>query len=155
MNRRSLLAGVAASGTAIAGCASIEATVFQESTTPEVPSDPDDPIARATIGSPTDDDSPHRVRLWNRTDEQRSIGLDLEAESATFEGDYDLEPDAHVVIFLHDQAEYAVTVTVDGDEVESTTLEADSFDDPCPSTELFVLADDEFETTTEPESNHC
>ncbi|WP_339104028.1 hypothetical protein [Haloterrigena salinisoli] len=154
MNRRSLLAGVAASSAAIAGCASIEATVFQESTAPEVPSDPDDPIARATIGA-SSDDSPHRIRLWNRTDDQRSIGLDLEAETATFEGNYDLASDAHVVIVLHDRAEYAVTVTVDGDEIESTTLEAESFDDPCPATELFVLEDDEFEMTTESESDHC
>ena len=155
MDRRSLLAGVAASSAVVAGCASTEATVLQESTTPEVPSDPDDPIARATIGASSDDDSFHRIRLWNWTDDQQSVGLDLEAETAAFEGDYDLAPDAHVVVFLHDPAEYELTVTVDGDEIESTTLEADVFDDPCPATELFVLEDDEFEMTTESESDHC
>lgn len=155
MDRRSLLAGVAASSAALAGRVSTEATVVQESTTPEVPSDPDEPIARATVGSPSVDGSPHRVRLWNRTDGQRSIGLDLEGETATFEGNYDLAPDAHVVIFLRDRAEYAVTVTVDGDEVESTTLEADSFDESCPATEVFVVEDGTVETRTDSESDHC
>ncbi|WP_126663375.1 hypothetical protein [Haloterrigena salifodinae] len=155
MNRRSLLAGVAASGAAIAGCASIEATVFQESTTPEVPSNPDDPIARATIGSPSDDDSPHRVRLWNRTDDQRSIGLEIDSETATFDGSYDLESDAHVVVTIRNRDEYAVVVSVDDATVAETTLEPSSFDEPCPATELFVLEDGEFESTFEPESDHC
>lgn len=155
MDRRSLLAGVAASSAALAGRVSTEATVIQESTTPEVPSDPDDPIARATVGSQSVDGSPHRVRLWNLTDERQSVGLEIESETTDFEGNYDLEPDAHVIVMLHESDEYAVTVSVDSTAAESTILEADSFDEPCPATELFVLEDGTVETRTDSESNHC
>lgn len=156
MRRRSLLAAVAASSAAVAGCFSTDATVVQESTTTvEVPDDPDEPIARATVGTPTAGDAPHRVRCWNRADERRSIGLEIASDRSQFDGEYDLASDAHVVVVLRDRAEYAVTVTVDGSAAESTTIEADSFDEPCPATELFVVEDGTVETRTDSESDHC
>ena len=163
MRRRPLLAGVVSviSGTALAGRLSSDATIAQESTTVEVPADPGDPIARATLGSgsgsgsASTDRSAHRVRLWNRADRRQSVGLEIDSERTGFDGSYDLDPDAHVVVLIRDRDEYEVTVTVDDAIVESTALEAASFDEPCPATELFVLEDGEFESTFEPESDHC
>ena len=156
MRRRSLLAGVAASSAAVAGCFSTDATVVQESTTTvEVPDDPDEPIARTTVGTQSAGDAPHRVRCWNRADERRTIGLEIASDRAQFDGEYDLAPDAHVVVVLYDRAAYDVTVTVDGTAAESATIEADSFDEPCPATEVFVLEDGDVELTRESESDHC
>lgn len=156
MLRRSLLAAVAVSSGALAGCSSTVATIRQDSTTTaEVPSDPDDPIAEATTGFPSADRSSHRVRLWNLAAEGQSVGLELESDNSVFDGSYDLDPDAHILVLLYDPAEYEVAVTVDDTTVGSTTLEAESFDEPCPSTELFVLEDGEFELETESEADYC
>ena len=159
MRRRSLLAGVgsvaAVSGTALAGRLSSDATGAQESTTVEVPADPGDPIARATLGSASTERPAHRVRLWNRAEQRRPVGLEIDSETASFDGSYDLDPDAHVVVLIRGPDEYDVTVTVDDATVEETALEAASFDEPCPETELFVLEDGEFESTFEPEGDHC
>ena len=158
MNRRSLLAGVAASSAALAGWLSLaDPAATQDETDPEPPADPDDPIARATIGSQSEDEPPHRVRLWNFDDDRRAVALEIESADGTtsFDGSYDLGPETHVVVFLHGRDEYEITVDVNGEEQSTTDLEDSSFDDPCPGTELFVLEDGEFETTTESEADHC
>ena len=155
MRRRSLLTGAIASGVALSGCLSSDAALLQESTTVEVPTDPDEPVARAILGPSMADRPAHRVRLWNLADERRSVDLAIDSETALFDGSYDLDPDDHVVVLIRDRDEYEVTVTIDGVTVESTTLEAASFDEPCPATELFVLEDGEFESTFESEGDHC
>nr|WP_090307641.1 hypothetical protein [Natronorubrum texcoconense] len=158
MQRRSLLAGAAASSAALAGCLSLaESAAAQDDSEPEPPSDPDDPIARATIGSRSEDEPPHRVRLWNLDDDRRAVSLEIESADGTtpFDGSYDLDPEAHVVVFLHGREDYEITVGIDDEEPSTTELEESSFDDPCPGTDLFVLEDGEVETTTESEADHC
>ncbi|ELY61638.1 hypothetical protein [Natronolimnohabitans innermongolicus] len=177
MKRRSLLAVLGASSVAFAGCLSVDGSVeegatveqeqtrettvdlesgtSQESRSTETPSDPDEPVAEVRLGS-TDGDAPsHRVRLWNRTAETRSVDLEIESEASHFEGAYDLASDAHVVVFLSDRATYDVDVAVDGGAADTTTLEEASFDDPCPATELFVEDDGDLEVTTESDADHC
>ncbi|WP_436343172.1 hypothetical protein [Natronorubrum sp. FCH18a] len=163
MHRRSFLAGVACSSAAVAGRLSVtEAAALQDDSSPETspdpepPADPDEPIARATIGPQSDDEPPHRVRLWNLDDEQRSVSLVIESADGTtaLDGGYDLDPEAHAVVFLHGRDEYDLTVDIDG-ATNTTDLEASSFDDPCPGTELFVLENGEFESTTESDADHC
>ncbi|WP_076609619.1 hypothetical protein [Natronorubrum thiooxidans] len=124
--------------------------------TVEPPADPDDPVGRSVIGSQSSDDPPHRVRLWNLDDERHAVSLDIDSAdgSISSSGSYDLDPEAHIAVFLHGRHEFDVTVTVDGDPVDAPDIEAESFDDPCPATELFVL-EDGFESTTESESDHC
>ncbi|MXV62359.1 hypothetical protein GS429_09850 [Natronorubrum sp. JWXQ-INN-674] len=158
MHRRSLLAGVGCSSLAVAGCLPVaESAVGQEEPAPEPPSNPDEPIARAVLGSPSTDVPPHRVRLWNRTDERRTVALEIESESGvvSFDGSYELDADAHIVVLLHGRDRYSVTVS--GDEITeaATELERSSFDDACPGTELFVLEDGQFEVTTDEDADHC
>ncbi|WP_440769328.1 hypothetical protein [Natronorubrum sp. DTA28] len=158
MQRRSLLAGVAASSVAVAGCLSLaESAAAQDGSDPEPPAEPDDPIARATIGSRSDDEPPHRVRLWNLDGDRRAVSLEIESADGTtsFDGSYDLDSEAHVVVFLHGREDYEITVGIDDEEPSTTDIEDSSFDDPCPGTELFVLEDGEFETTTEEDADHC
>lgn len=154
MNRRSLLAGAACSSLTVVGCLSVAGQ--DDESTPEPPSDPDDPIARAVLGSQSER-PPHRVRLWNDADDRVSVGLEIESESGnvTFDGAYDLDTDAHVVVLLHDRNRYGVTVTVDETTAASIDLEPSSFDEPCPETNLFVLEEGEVEATMEPEADHC
>ncbi|QSW98513.1 hypothetical protein [Haloterrigena alkaliphila] len=160
MNRRSLLAGAAASSAALAGCFSAAESAPAENgpdeTPPEPPEDPDDPIARSAIGTRSDDPA-SRVRLWNLADQRHRVDLEIESASETlsFDGSYDLDPDAHVVVLLRGRDEYEATVTVDDDEARSVELEASSFDDPCPATELFVLEDGAFDATTKSNADHC
>ncbi|ELY37897.1 hypothetical protein [Natronorubrum tibetense] len=158
MNRRSLLAGVAASSAALAGCLSLaDPAATQDETDPEPPADPDDPIARATIGSQSEDEPPHRVRLWNLDDDRRAVALEIESADGTtsFDGSYDLDPEAHVAVFLHERDEYEITVDVNGEEQSTTDLEESSFDDPCPGTDLFVSVGGGLEVTNESDGDHC
>ncbi len=158
MQRRSLLAGVAASTATLAGCLSLaESAAAQDDSEPEPPAEPDDPIARATIGSRSDDEPPHRVRLWNLDEDQRAVSLEIESAGGTtsFDGSYDLDSEAHVVVFLHGREDYKIAVDIDDEEPNTTELEDSSFDDPCPGTDLFVLENGEFESTTESEAEHC
>ncbi|QFU83415.1 hypothetical protein [Natronorubrum aibiense] len=183
MNRRSLLAGVGFSSVAagFAGCLSLNESSDDQNTesaadgadddhteneqesgntddeaTVEPPSDPDDPVGRSVIGSQSSDDPPHRVRLWNLDDERHAVSLEIESTdgSISSSGSYDLDPEAHIAVFLHGRHDFDVTVTVDDESVDAPDIEADSFDDPCPATELFVVADG-LESTTESESDHC
>ena len=169
MNRRSLLASAGLSSIAVgfAGCLSlgessgeqdeeIASSEHEDETDVEPPSDPDDPVGRSVIGSQSSDDPPHRVRLWNLDDERRAVSLEIDSTdgSISSSGSYDLDPDAHVAVFLHGRHEFDVTVTVDDESVDAPDIEADSFDDPCPATELFVL-EDGLEATTESEADHC
>lgn len=157
MYRRSLLA-VGASTLALAPAASGEDTADDgDDDEPEPPSDPDEPVARAVLGWPSADEPPHRIRLWNVADYRHSVGLEIESDSGrvSFDGEYDLEPEAHVVAVLHVRDRYDVTVTVDETAVGETELEASSFDDPCPQTDLFVLEDGEIEATMDPDADYC
>ncbi|ELY52749.1 hypothetical protein [Natronorubrum bangense] len=183
MNRRSLLAavGVSSVAAAFAGCLSLsessdeqdaesaadgagddrtdddrESENTGDGTTVEPPSDPDDPVGRSVIGSQSSDDPPHRIRLWNLDDERHAVSLEVDSADGSIStgGSYDLAPEAHVAVFLHGRNEFDVTVTVDDTAVDAPDIEATSFDDPCPATELFVL-EDGFEATTESEADHC
>lgn len=159
MHRRSLLAGAVPSTLALAArlpAAEDDAT-DDGGGEPEPPSDPDEPIARAVLGRPSADEPPHRVRLWNAADERRSVGLEIESDSGrvSFDGGYDLEPDAHVVVLVYGRDRYEVTVAVDETVVGGTELEASSFDEPCPGTDLLVLEGGEVAATTEPDADHC
>ncbi|MFA9426675.1 hypothetical protein [Natronorubrum sp. A-ect3] len=183
MNRRSLLAGVGVSSITIAfaGCFSLDESSDEQNaadgtgddrtdgdresettgdgtgeTTVEPPADPDDPVGRSVIGTQSSDDPPHRVRLWNLDDERHAVSLEIDSTDGSIStgGSYDLAPEAHVAVFLHGRNEFDVTVTVDDTAVDAPDIEAESFDDPCPATELFVL-EDGFEATTESEADHC
>ncbi|ELY43375.1 hypothetical protein [Natronorubrum sulfidifaciens] len=127
-----------------------------DETTVEPPADPDDPVGRSVIGSQSSDDPPYRVRLWNLDDERHAVSLEIDSTdgSISSSGSYDLDPEAHVAVFLHGRHDFDVSVTVDGEPVDAPGIEAESFDDPCPAMDLFVL-EDAFEATTESEADHC
>lgn len=159
MQRRSFLAGIGSSAVTAAALPSLESELVEESdesSSPDLPSDPDDPVARAVVGSASEEVPPHRIRLWNRADERQSLGLEVESDDGevSFDGTYDLASDDHVVVVIHGRGRYDVSVSADDEPMESTELEASSFDQPCPATEL-VVEDDSLEVWTTSESDHC
>ncbi|SEH12149.1 hypothetical protein SAMN04487967_0677 [Natronorubrum sediminis] len=154
MDRRSLLACLSCSTLAVSGCLSVSGSPSSDESTVDLPSDPDDPVARSVIGSTAE--SPHRVRVWNLDDDRHTVELRIESDDGSaVTGTYTLESEAHVAVFLGDEAEYEVSVAVDDTDLEAPDIDASSFDDPCPATELVVLGPDDLEVTEESDADHC
>lgn len=154
MNRRSLLAYLGCSTITVSGCLSVSGSTSNDESTVDLPSDPDDPVARSAIGSTAE--SPHRVRVWNLDDDRHTVELRIESDDGSaVTGTYTLESEAHVAVFLGDEADYEVSVTVDDTDLEAPDIDASSFDDPCPATELVVLGPDDLEIEEESDADHC
>ena len=163
-SRRGVLAAVSAAFvTAAAGCLSqsdasppadlsVRAVDADEHRhvpwSPEVVPDGVDasPFAGFGIGERTDDgdDPPHCVWVWNGTDRERELTVELATDAATvFEQSLTFAPGACAGFVLFTPARYSVAVS-GGAWRQTTTVEASWFDCNASATDVVVVEEGTF-----------
>ncbi|QGN06981.1 hypothetical protein Hrd1104_06515 [Halorhabdus sp. CBA1104] len=93
---------------------------------------------------------PHRVALTNQTDEAQPVSLSVQGtETASFDGQYVLEPSATVSIALTDLDTYTVQATgLEADATESLSIEPSQFTCNVTRTSIAFTAEGTFESTS-------
>ncbi|WP_276281001.1 hypothetical protein [Halorussus caseinilyticus] len=137
MHRRELLGAVGLGATGIAGVVGTRATGAQETTTTGtttagdgftgIESESDRPFTTISVGtragvSTPESHRPHRVRVWNDSDESRTVGLRLvRDESAVLDRSVEFPADGYLTLRLLEPARYALELRPGGEVGETAT----------------------------------
>lgn len=185
MNRRELLAAVGVGATGMVGLLGNGATgAEQDATTTEttnqtttagegftgIDSSAERPFATISVGSREavqnpENNQPHVVRVWNDSDEARTIGLRLVRgagrESALVDRQVEFPADGYLTLRLLEPANYALTIQPGGDGTTATStatatasagetieIPRSQFDCNDSTTEVAVTADAQVKHTT-------
>lgn len=180
MNRRKLLAAVGAGATGMAGFFGEGATgTGQETTTTQtttatagegftgIDSSAERPFATISVGSRAgvenpDNNLPHAVRVWNDSDESRTIGVRLVRGDAATDGEpvvdrrVEFPADGYLAIRLLEPASYRLSVQPGGGgEAETIEIPRSQFDCNDSTTEVAVTADGQVKSETVTTEAEC